>query len=57
MLLERRRKLRDDDTGESEVDGESARPPVKERCRYLIEILIISLQYKYTCRLGQRTWR
>ena len=43
MLVEHRRKLWDDDTGELEVDGESARPPVKERCRYLIEILIISL--------------
>jgi len=39
------------------VDGQPARPPVKERCRYVIEILIISLEYKYTCRLGQQIWK
>jgi len=35
-LYERWRKLRgDDNTGEVDVDGESTRPPVKDRCTYL----------------------
>jgi hypothetical protein len=56
MLHERWRKLRgDDDMGEVEVDGESIRPPVKERCKYLTELHINSLWWKDIFKLHIQT--